>query len=147
VAEGPHCQSQKSRAMSTSPNQSGDIETVMTRHSQVVVFVVGMALLCGCAHRQSQLSGVPNDVLEAWHSERSYYALVEIVDTYIDPFIHRATKQQVEALLGIQREDGHPGAGPDCWIYSSSRQIPRGSYLCIYFDGDGEVREIEWISE
>jgi hypothetical protein len=115
-----------------------------TRH---IVFLVATIGLCSCAHRQGGPSEVATGVLESWRSERSYYALVEIVDAYIDPSVHRATKQQVEELLGSQRDDGHPGASPDCWIYSSSRRIPRGSYLCIYFDDRGLVRQIEWISE
>jgi hypothetical protein len=107
-----------------------------------------MALaMCSCAHRAERASGVSRAVLQSWASERSYYALVEIVDAFIDPTVHRATKQQVEELLGSQRDEGHPGASPDCWIYSSSRRVRRESCLCIYFDERGTVKEVDWISE
>lgn len=118
----------------------------MTRFWHSLFLVVGIAL-CGCAQKQGEFTGVPKSVLKSWHSERSYYALVEIVDAYIDPSFHQATKQRVEELLGNRRDDGHPGASPDCWIYSSSRRVPHGSYLCIYFDERDVVRKIDWISE
>ena len=113
-----------------------------------VQLVAVMALaMCGCAHGPERASGVSRGVLQSWAEQRSYYALVEIVDAFIDPTVHRATKQQVEELLGGQRDDGHPGASSDCWIYSSRRHVPRESCLCIYFDERSVVKKVDWISE
>jgi hypothetical protein len=81
-----------------------------------------------------------------WQKGRSYYTLMEIVDAHIDPRQYKASKAEVRHLLG-DPEEGYPNAGPDFWVYSSSRHIPYGSYLCIYFDEQETVRKIDWVSE
>jgi hypothetical protein len=113
-------------------------------------------LLAGCkssylayhtsGHWDSQVS---SDVMEAWRKHMSYYALVEIIDTYVNPWCNPATKEEVREYLGQGDEgpDGYPGAGPDCWVYTSVRKVPYGSYCIIHFGKDGKVDNIEWVSE
>ncbi len=92
---------------------------------------------------------VSSDVLEAWDKYHSYYALSEIIDTYINPWCNPATKQQVRHWLGQGDEGqyGHTGGGPDCWIYTSHRKVPYGSYCIIEFGKDGKVSNISWKDE
>ena len=115
-----------------------------------------MAGLCGCKspylqhHETSQWRyGVSPDVMQAWHEHRSYYALIEILDTHINPWGKPATKAQVRDILGPGGEgpDAYPGLGPNTWVYTSSRKVPYGSYCFITFGDDGKVKEIDWASE
>ena len=56
-------------------------------------------------------SQVSADVMDAWHNHRSYYALVEILDTHINPWCNPATKAKVRKYLeeGDEGPDGYPG--------------------------------------
>lgn len=89
------------------------------------------------------------DVSRRWRERRDYYALLEIVDAYIDPFNHKAAKADVLKHLGrgCDTPDSYPNAGPRIWVYPSSRRVPYGSYLVIEFDEDDMVKHIEWASE
>ena len=93
---------------------------------------------------------MPRDVYQAWREKDSYYALLEIVDAHIDPSVHpRVSKADVRKYLGpaVDSPDLYPNAGPDLWVYSSSRRVPFGSYLFVEFDKAGFVKEIIWGSE
>ena len=89
------------------------------------------------------------EVMEAWHLHRSYYALVEILDTCINPWCNPATKDQVRKILGPGGEgpDAYPGLDSNTWVYTSSRKVPYGSYCFITFGEDDKVKSIDWASE
>ena len=93
---------------------------------------------------------VSDEVLARWLKDNSYYALVEIVDAYIDPqYSSAVSKARVRELLGpgMDRREDYPGASENRWIYPSSRHVPYGSYLIIEFNEAGNVRFLEWASE
>ena len=116
-------------------------------------FAIVAALLAvsGCATQGTiEGDGVPPAVYDAWHKGRSYYALLQIVDAHIDPDNYNtATKEDVRKHLGEPIDDPelYPNAGPDYWVYISSRRGPNGSYLIIEFDSQGKVKGIDWVSE
>ena len=89
------------------------------------------------------------EVFKKWHEEGNYYALLEIVDAYIDPFNfnHKATKADMLKYLGQKCDSEYPNAGPKMWVFPSSRRVPYGSYLVVYFDDHDNVKQIEWVSE
>ena len=60
------------------------------------------------------------EVFHRWQETGSFYALFEIVDAYIDPFTHKATKTDVLKYLGsgCDATDCYPNAGPRLWVYS-----------------------------
>ena len=87
------------------------------------------------------------EVFRKWKGDGDYYALLEIVDAYIDPFSHKATKADVLKYIGKKYDPDYPNAGPKMLIFPSSRRIGYGSYLVVYFDDYDNVREIGWVSE
>ena len=97
--------------------------------------------------RRARLS----DAQERWETSGDYYALLELVDTYIDPqWNGKVSKAEVIKWLGgegAHSEDEYPNAGPNFWVYSSTRPIPSGSYLFIEFGDDGFVKDVAWGSE
>lgn len=110
-----------------------------------------LSLVCisGCAGNRVA-DAIPAVVDDNWREHRSYYALLEIVDEHIDPRAHHnVSKADVRKYLGqgIDDPDGYPNAGPDFWVYPSSRRVPYGHYLLVYFDNTGHVAEIGWASE
>ena len=122
----------------------------------VLVLAAAFLLLPGCtpsylAHHGTEewQYKVSPEVMEAWRKHQSYYALIEIIDTYINPWCNPATKADVRKYLGPGDEGphGYPGASVDCWVYTSSRKVPYGSYCLITFGKDGKVKDIEWASE
>lgn len=123
---------------------------------RLLVFALLCVLLSGCrspyiSHHTSGKwdSSVSPDVTDAWHRHRSYYALVEILDTCINPWCNPATKAQVREILGPggQGPDAYPGLGSNTWLYTSSRKVPYGSYCFITFGEDNKVKAIDWASE
>ena len=93
---------------------------------------------------------VSPDVMEAWHRHRSYYALVEILDTHVQFWTYDPpTKAEVRDILGPRDEgpDAHPGIGPNTWVYWSRRKAPFGNYCFITFGEDDNVKSIDWASE
>ena len=116
----------------------------------VILVLLGIAA-SGCVGvRESRYSHTPGpEVFRKWREGANYYALLEIVDVYIDPFNHKATKADVLKYLGpgCDTEDNYPQAGPRMWVYPSVRPVPYGSYLIIYFDEHDVVKEIGWASE
>jgi hypothetical protein len=99
---------------------------------------------------------VSDEVLHAWTQYRSYYALIEILDTYLNPEnITEATKEEVREYLGepgryfVDPNFGEPAFEGNSWMYSSRRRVPIGSYLLIGFDDDGTTNpeKIYWVSE
>jgi hypothetical protein len=89
------------------------------------------------------------DPVTRYHQTEDYYALLQIVDEQIDPAWNgRVSKADVLKFLGkgIDNPDLYPNAGPDYWVYTSTRRIPEGSYLCITFD-NGFVKSVAWGSE
>ena len=123
---------------------------------KLAAFVLLCGVLTGC--RSSRLShyetgewkhSVSPDVMEAWRHHRSYYALIEILDTCINPWCNPATKTRVREILGPGGEgpDAYPGLGSNTWVYTSSRRVPYGSYCFITFGADDKVKSIDWASE
>lgn len=111
--------------------------------------LLSLACISGCAGNRTN-DAVPANVERNWREHGSYYALLEIVDAHIDPFNHRnVSRADVRKYLGdgIDDRDGYPNAGPNFWVYPSSRRVPYGSYLLVYFDDSGHVEEIGWASE
>jgi len=121
------------------------------RSSYVRLIAPGLLMIAcaGCAASAPQ-DEVPSAVYRAWREKGSYYALLEIVDAHIDPSVHsRVSKADVRGYLGpgADSPDLYPNAGPDFWVYFSSRRVPFGSYLFVEFDKAGFVKEISWGSE
>lgn len=94
-------------------------------------------------------STVSPEVMAAWKQHRSYYALVEILDSLINPWCNPATKDEVRKILGPPGEgqDAYPGLAANTWLYTSARKVPYGSYCFITFGEDDKVKSIEWASE
>jgi hypothetical protein len=123
----------------------------------VYIFIICSMILCGCScnylefHNKAGWSTeVSPDVISAWREHQSYYACIEILDTYIHPWEHIATKADVLKYLGPGEndpEEGHPNSGPNLWIYPSNRKVPFGSYCMIFFDKNGKVSDIGWCDE
>jgi len=89
---------------------------------------------------------VSPEVMEAWKKYRSYYALVEILDTYVDPENHNLKKEDVVKLLG--RPDPYPfDKERNFFCYSSQRKVSKPDYAIIQFDISGHVEQIEWVGE
>lgn len=113
--------------------------------------VAALLAASGCAAQGSiGEDTVSPAVYDTWHKDGSYYALLEIVEAHIDPDnYNKATKEDVRKHLGkpIDDPDGYPNAGPDCWVYTSNRRGPGGSYLIIDFDSQGKVKAVDWVSE
>ena len=106
--------------------------------SRVWLFLA-LAATLGCR----SLLNSQSDARERWFRERSYYALVELVDTQLELQPRDATF--VRQLLGDPSDDWR--TSELCWLYASSRAVPWGSYLLIHFDEDGNVTSLEWASE
>jgi len=87
------------------------------------------------------------EVFATWRAFHDYYALLEIVDAYIDPFCNNASKADVLKYLGDTHDPEYPNAGPKMWVFSSVRRVPYGSYLVIRFDDNDAVKEVFWVSE
>jgi hypothetical protein len=115
--------------------------------------ILTVLVISGCAssgHRSSaELYAPAPEVFHKWNEHQDYYALLEIVDAYIDPFNHKATKADVLKYLGqgCDSPEGYPNAGPKTWVYFSSRRVPYGAILIIDFDDHDVVTEIGWVSE
>jgi len=102
-------------------------------------------MLAGCTSQTTSPDGISPSVWQRWQQDRSYYALVEIIDVKINPWANPATKTKVLELLGPSIE--HPGTSDDVWVYPSVREVPYGSYALIRFDDKDKVKAIEWLSE
>ena len=114
----------------------------------IVMFVGAMA--GGCAQEDiSPGTRVSPEAFKAWKQDRCYYALLEIVDSHIDPNYHKASKEDVRKYLGNDYGEGYPAPqkGAQTWWYSSTRQIPQGSHLLISFDSNNIVKTVNWVSE
>ncbi|MEX2213885.1 MAG: hypothetical protein WD768_07145 [Phycisphaeraceae bacterium] len=96
---------------------------------------------------RAPVNDVPASVYRQWHEQRNYYALVQIIDAHIH--VNGTTKAEVREKLGdgLDNRDGYPNAGPDFWVYPSSRRVPWEHYLLVEFDQRGIVKEISWASE
>jgi len=117
---------------------------------KTVLVIILIAVVAGCVSAPESRSKEPaSEVFQRWEKSRSYYALLELVDAYIDPLSNKASKSDVEKYLGpgIDTPDHHPNAGPNMWVYPSIRRVPHGSYLIIEFDDQGMVQRIGWVSE
>ena len=130
----------------------------------IVLLVVFSCLSVGCrssdylaAHEARDWSySVSDDVREAWFEHRSYYALIEIIDSELphssgDP-MRNATRAQVEAALGrghqpLQYYEWEDIDTCPAWQYSSRRKVPYGSYVSFHFNEEGYVTSIDWYSE
>ena len=88
-------------------------------------------------------------VLEEWRTHGSYYALLEIVEARIEPALGKIRREQVVELLGERRLDrGYPSPQRiNVLVWSSSRLVPRGSYLVVRFNSENVATEVDWVSE
>jgi hypothetical protein len=128
-------------------------EITMNRHIRPL-FKTGMVGIClvvigGCVCTQPKAKNI-SDASQRWRSTGDYYALLELVDTHIDPHWNgKVSKRDVVKCLGEGVHDPqlYPNAGANFWIYSSDRPIPSGSYLFITFGDDGFVKDVSWGSE
>jgi hypothetical protein len=105
-----------------------------------------LLLIPGCTS-SSSIDCVSADVMHGWKHRGSYYALLEIVETVIDPGVGTMRKEQVQALLGKPDELYPNAAANSGLVYSSSRVLPYGSYLFLSFDDRGILRGYDWGSE
>jgi hypothetical protein len=113
------------------------------------VTIVFLPLCVGCeatSRFTDDSHSVSPEVRKAWEKDRSYYALIELIDVYLDPFNNKATRADVRRILGIPITD-HPGLTDGPWVYPASRKVPYGSYAVFEFSKGGRVKEITWISE
>src|SRR5580704_11014454 len=103
--------------------------------------VLMFCVLIGCAvcisnhpRHKDDTENVSADAEVVWQKTGDYYALLKIVDAHIDPrYNGNVSEADVIKYLGDGSHDGdgYPGAGPNVWVYSSSRCIPEGSYLFV----------------
>jgi len=120
-----------------------------------ILFLGVFSGFCGSADvitnttRKVNIGTPAPEVFQRWARDHSYYALLEIVDAFIDPRSHHATKADVRKYLGKGYDDtgAYPNSGPNRWVYTSSRLVPYGSYLLIEFDDHQSVKAIDWVSE
>lgn len=136
----------------TVPPHSSTLCTLGTIMKRIILLTLFLVSIFGCVlgTTESKLDNLfdPSpDIFRRWQEERSYYALIEIVDAYIDPLNNEATKTDVLKYLGKTYDDGYPNAGAKMWVFPSSRRVPYGAYLIIYFDENDKVEEIGWVSE
>jgi hypothetical protein len=120
-----------------------------------IVSISLLLLIFGCASCSHSTTIAPNapapEVFRKWKEHHDYYALLEIVDAYIDPNLHEASKADVLKYLGhgIDTPDDYPNAGPKLWVYESVRRRCDGldTYLLVEFDERDIVKTIFWGSE
>ncbi|MEM1355133.1 MAG: hypothetical protein AAGC44_06190 [Planctomycetota bacterium] len=99
---------------------------------------------------------VSDDVRSAWLEHRSYYALIEIIDTELvlhgNQIDHHPTRKDVETALGKGHQPLHYLEWEDIdtcpvWQYSSRRKVSSGSYVSFRFNENDRVVEMQWYSE
>ncbi len=130
----------------------------MKRSVQIIIAMCCVQLAGGiCDGSESRTNMTSNldvlapspEVFQRWTKDHSYYALLEIVDAYIDPRTHKATKADVRRYIGKgdDTKGYYPNSGPNLWVFPSSRRVPYGSYLIIEFDSHQKVKKVDWVSE
>lgn len=130
----------------------------MNRSLQIIIILCCVQFAGGlCAGSESRTNKTSNldvlapdpEVFQRWTKDHNYYALLELVDAYIDPRMHQATKADVRRYLGNGYDDtgAYPNSGPNLWVYPSSRRVQFGSYLIIEFDSHQRVKTVDWVSE
>ena len=92
-----------------------------------------------------------DDVLTAWKTHGSYYALIEIVENALgdpEPRGERMRRDEVLGLLGTEHLEDYPNSRRDRFLaWSSDRALPVGSHLLVYFDKNDIVTTYDWVSE
>jgi hypothetical protein len=114
-----------------------------TIFSFALAFAIFLCVGCGS-------SATPSDAADRWRRSGDYYALLELVDRHIDPQWNDAvSKADVVKYLGngIQNPDIYPNAGPNLWVYASSRPVAASHYLIVGFNNRGMVKDVSWASE
>jgi hypothetical protein len=84
--------------------------------------------------------------LQLWRDQNSFYALQEIAEGIIEPELGRIRRQDIQMLLGVGSPN-YPNSRGRILDYSGNRQIPQGSHLLIFFDGNNIAEHTEWVSE
>lgn len=84
--------------------------------------------------------------LALWRNNRSYYALLELVEGVIEPQLGRMRRQDIEELLGKGNPD-YPNSNGRLLEYVGTRHIPAGAHLLVAFDEKDIVQSVEWVSE
>ncbi|HEX5000635.1 MAG TPA: hypothetical protein VFY29_20595 [Terriglobia bacterium] len=142
---------------SSTRHRVGTENLVVRFDRQGLVSAVEWVTKRSAARQTGSEDPVPESTYMRWRERRSYYAILEILDAHINPCpdespcrtlpARRATKADVARLLGSDRDDGYPNAGPDMWVYPSDRRIGVGHYLMITFDRQGMVDGVGSASE
>ena len=94
---------------------------------------------------------VEESVRQRWFKDRSYYAILEIIDQLDPNFRNTApTMKDVELAVGPPTCSG-PGCYPTFtkrdWLYDTDRRIPAGSKAILSFDDHDVLKSIDWVSE
>jgi hypothetical protein len=82
--------------------------------------------------------------LRLWRDQRSYYALLALVEGVVQPEAGRIRKQDVRELLG----DAFPyNNNARTLHYAGHRPLPYGTHAVIVFDERDTVTDVDWVSE
>jgi len=82
--------------------------------------------------------------LRLWRDQRSYYALLELIEGVIQPEVGLIRKQDVRELLGDAPTYNENARTLE---YAGERPLPYGSHAVIEFDERDTVETVEWVSE
>jgi hypothetical protein len=82
--------------------------------------------------------------LRLWRDEKSYYALLEVVEGIVQPELGRLRRQDVTELLGDAEQYNRTAGTLE---YAGNRSLPYGTHAVIEFDERDIVTAVEWVSE
>jgi hypothetical protein len=113
-----------------------------------IIFIILFSIIISINLSADTDDNVSEAVFIAWRENRSYYALLEILDAYIDPSFHKATKSDVIKYIGEGSDIDIFGKKNEIQWYYTSHRRPNGSVrLIITFNDDDIVTDIQWASE
>jgi outer membrane protein assembly factor BamE (lipoprotein component of BamABCDE complex) len=110
-------------------------------------FALALLLMAACASAPPDddiRKEVPQEVHDRWQQDGNYYALLELVEAYVEPGV---SKEVVRRHLGegATDPDDYPNAGPNYWVYFSSRRVMEPHILIVEFDDRGLVKDAGWV--
>jgi hypothetical protein len=103
----------------------------------------------GCHSRQA-VPGDPvqSDIYRRWQGQRSYYALIEIIDAHLTPGANQVSKRAVLKFLGPPNWGTINQDTNRVWAYQGlGRHIPQQNKALFRFDTNDILTGVEWISE